>query len=167
MNETPRYLVRLGNQQEFGPADLEHLQQWAREGRVPVDALLVPEGGGEEIPVLDRPELAVILKAPPTTPGVRTISRSAGEESIATLIPYRNGPALAGYYVAIGSLIPLIGLIAGPVAMWLGAFGLRKRKADPNVHGLAHAWIAIIGGAIGTLISVGCLGSMFIGAFTA
>ncbi len=64
------------------------------------------------------------------------------------IIPYKNGPALAAYYVSIGSLLccPL-----GIVAVVLGIMGLQKRARQPEVKGSVHAWIGIVLGAITTL----------------
>jgi hypothetical protein len=67
------------------------------------------------------------------------------------LIPYKNPPALIGYYLAIFSLIPCIGLFVAIPAVVLGIIGLRKRKKEPVVKGSAHAWIAIVLGSLMTL----------------
>jgi hypothetical protein len=67
-------------------------------------------------------------------------------------IPYQNKPALIGYYLAIFSLIPVIGLPLGIAALILGIVGFRAVRKNPAIRGVAHAWVAII---LGLLTSVG------------
>ncbi len=82
------------------------------------------------------------------------------------LIPYKNAPALIAYYLGIFSLIPVIGLPLGMVAVVLGIMGLVKKSKTPQVRGTAHALIGIILGSITTLVWGGCVLLMMIGAFT-
>jgi hypothetical protein len=137
--------VRLSDGREFGPADADVLQQWAREGRVPVDASIV-SSSGEVIPAPAHPMLAPILGAPPVARP--HIAPPAGDGGVSTLIPYKNPPALIGYYTSIASLIPGLGLLLGPVAIVLGIVGFRAYRREPNLKGAAHAWVAIILGAL-------------------
>lgn len=158
--------IQLPDGQAFGPAELAMIAQWAREGRVPHDAMLLPVDGSPPRRVLDEPALAGLImppSAPPITPPWPSPAPPP-DDGVATLIPYRNPHALIGYYTSIGSLLPLLGAIAGPVAIVLGIIGLQKRKADPRKKGSVHAWIAIILGSIGTLISVGCIGAIIFGS---
>ena len=56
MSEEPaRFTVRLSDGQAFGPATVEMIRQWALEGRVPKDALLIPETGAEPKSVFAGP----------------------------------------------------------------------------------------------------------------
>lgn len=76
-----------------------------------------------------------------------------GGDATGGLIPYKNVPALVGYYVSIFGMLPCFPL--GIAAFILGILGLRKAKQNPAVRGQAHAWIAIIlGGLFGTLWTV-------------
>ena len=147
-----QFNLRISSGQEFGPATLDVLEQWAREGRVPMDGLLAPVDGSPVCSVFAEPRLRVLLQAsaavaaaPPTAP---TAPVQAPESGVAVMIPYKNAPALIGYYMAVASLIPGLGLLTGPIAVGLGIVGLQKRLKHPEVHGIAHAWIAIILGAI-------------------
>ena len=89
------------------------------------------------------------------------------EEGDATggIIPYKNGPALAAYYLGIFSLLPCIGLVLAIPAFILGIMGLKKRKENPAVKGSVHAWIGIIMGGIFTLVWGGAIVLMFVGTF--
>lgn len=155
------YMIRLGSGEQFGPATIDAVVQWAREGRVPMDALLIPTNGEPAKSVLSDPRLQAELgsrfAAPPT---------AKDEAPLSGLIPYKNPPALVGYYLGILSWLPFLGAVLGPTAIVLGIIGMRRRLADPNLRGLAHAWIAIIMGLIGTLISAGCILPMILHATT-
>ena len=154
------YKVRSSNGKEYGPADLDQIVQWAREGRLERDSMLVPVSGGEVKPVLAEPRLAAVLSAPPSIPGSLPTS---DEAPLSGLIPYKNPPALIGYYVSIFSCFPILGLLLGPAAIVLGIVGIRRRSADPKRRGLAHAWIAISFGVIGTCISLLMVAALFLG----
>ena len=73
------------------------------------------------------------------------------DDGIATLVPYRNMPALIGYYLGVFSLIPCLGLPLGIAAVVCGIFGLKKNQKEPTAKGKAHAWVAIVLGALTTL----------------
>jgi hypothetical protein len=74
--------------------------------------------------------------------------RDGGGEGFATVVPYRNGPALAAYYCGVFGLIPIVGFVLGPIALILGIIGLVKKKNNPKVHGTGHAIAGIILGII-------------------
>ena len=76
-------------------------------------------------------------------------------DSTGGIIPYKNGPALAAYYLGIFSIIPCFGLLLAIPALILGIIGLKKRKANPAIKGTAHAWIGIILGGIFTVVWLG------------
>jgi hypothetical protein len=67
------------------------------------------------------------------------------------IIPYKNPPALIGYYLGIGALVPVFGFLISIPAIVLGIMGLRKRMREPHVKGSVHAWIAIVLGTIGLI----------------
>ncbi|MCZ6834901.1 MAG: DUF4190 domain-containing protein [Planctomycetota bacterium] len=144
------YNVRNADGSEYGPADLDTIVQWTREGRIAREALLIPVDGGEAISVFAVPRLASILDTPPTIPEPLT----PPDDPLSGMIPYKNPPALIGYYIGLFSCFPFIGIIVGPMAIVLGIKGLRRRKKDPRCKGSAHAWIAIITGIIGTLFGL-------------
>ena len=130
---------------------MAQLGRWAQEGRIPSDAMLVPDDGRDPYPAVDEPSLKPHILAPPT--------RSTGpiephEQEGPALIPYKNPTALVGYYLSILSCIPLLGLVLGPIAIVLGIVGLRRVAKHPQRKGTVHAWIAIVFGLLGTAIGV-------------
>jgi hypothetical protein len=76
------------------------------------------------------------------------------DEGVATVIPYRNASALIAYYLGLFSCFPALGFPLAIVALVLGIRGLRAVRANPSVHGTAHAWIGLICGGIGFLINL-------------
>ena len=64
------------------------------------------------------------------------------------VIPYKNVPALAAYYLGLFSVIPFLGLLLGITAVILGIKGLKKQKERPVIKGGVHAWVGIICGFI-------------------
>ena len=81
-------------------------------------------------------------------PGRRPPPRRDGGDGFATIVPYRNGPALAAYYCGVFGLIPGVGFVLGPLAFVLGIVGLVKKKNNPKVKGTGHAIAGIILGII-------------------
>jgi DNA-directed RNA polymerase subunit RPC12/RpoP len=82
------------------------------------------------------------------------------DDAVTTLIPYKNGKALAAYYVGVFSLIPCLGLILGPIALILGIMGLRFVAAHPKAKGTGHAWAGVV---LGTLTTLGNWGIVIVG----
>ena len=71
-----------------------------------------------------------------------------------SLIPTKNGKALAAYYCGVFSLVPCLGLLLGPVAFVLGVLGLNAYRAHPAVHGRTHSLVGIILGGITGLVHI-------------
>ena len=66
------------------------------------------------------------------------------------VIPYKNVPALIGYYCGVFSLIPCF--FIGWAGLILGIIGLKRAKEHPEVKGKVHAWIGIIVGGFFALL---------------
>ena len=71
-----------------------------------------------------------------------------GNDAASVIVPYKNVPALVGYYLGVFSLIPCIGGVLALGALPLGIIGLRKARANPGAHGTGHAIVAIVLGSI-------------------
>jgi hypothetical protein len=81
----------------------------------------------------------------------RNIRRDPTDETVSTIIPYKNGRALLAYYLGVFSFIPCVGLLLGPAALILGILGLRYVKANPTAKGTGHAIAGVIMGVLTTL----------------
>ena len=78
---------------------------------------------------------------------------------VSTIIPYKNVPALVGYYMAcfglLAMIIPFLGALYGIAVLVLGILGMKKASANPEAKGKVHAIIAIIGGILETIVGIG------------
>ena len=150
MSDATGVTLQLPDGRTFGPAPMETIVEWARQGRIPVDAQL-SDGVSPPIVAGQHPLLAAhaVAATPPTHPGV--MAAAPADSPISGLIPYRNSPALVGYYISVFSLIPILGLILGPTAVILGIFGVKAYKNDNRRKGMAHAIVAISLGSLTTL----------------
>ena len=72
------------------------------------------------------------------------------QDAVATIIPYKNVPALIAYYCGVFSLIPC--LFIGWAGLILGIMGLKRAKEHPEAKGKVHAWIGIIVGGFFALL---------------
>ncbi len=88
-------------------------------------------------------------------------------DATAGIIPYKNVPALLGYYMGVFSLIPVIGFFLSIGALVCGILGLIRKKKHPNAKGSAHAWVGIIAGGIMFLVHSAVLALMITGIFLA
>jgi hypothetical protein len=79
------------------------------------------------------------------------------DDPLATVIPYRNGRALAAYYLGVFSLIPCLGLILGPLALIFGILGKRYVTQHPTAKGTGHAIAGIVLGSLTMLLNWGGL----------
>lgn len=105
--------------------------------------------------------------APITATPVEPLEGNANEpEGDATggVIPYKNVPALVGYYLGVFSLVPCFALLLGPAAVICGILGIRRYKAHPQVRGLAHDWVGIVLGSLTLLANLAFIGLMSGGA---
>jgi hypothetical protein len=67
-----KYLLHLADGTEYGPVDRVTLESWHREGRLPPDTLVWPEGAPEWVPIA-----AVLQTAPRPSPTVAAVPRPA------------------------------------------------------------------------------------------
>jgi hypothetical protein len=80
------------------------------------------------------------------------------------MIPTKNGPALAAYYLGIFSVIPFLGIPMGIIALILGIKGLRRAREHPEAKGKVHAWVGIIAGGLFALLYLALTGLMVVSA---
>ena len=72
-------------------------------------------------------------------------------------VPPRNGRALTGYYFAIASLIPVLGIVLGPIAVFNGVEGLNHVRQFPTHGGRAHGIVAVVLGSFTCLANIASL----------
>src|ERR1043166_827303 len=60
------------------------------------------------------------------------------------IIPYKNAMALSSYYCGVFGLIPILGVVLGPLAMTLGLLGFRYANRHPKARGKPHAIVGLI-----------------------
>ncbi len=90
---------------------------------------------------------------------------SMGTNTDATggVVPCKNPLALTGYYLAVFSLIPILGLALGIAAIIYGTLGYSAYQKEPRKRGQAHAWVAIILGSLTTPANIILLTEIFSG----
>lgn len=142
--------------QEFGPVDYGTLREWVQQCRVPPGATLIDMATGERQPALALfPDLGQLRPAP--------------DETVATIIPYRNVPALISYYLGVFSFIacvPFVGFLGIPMAiaaLVLGVKGLHLANVNPAAKGKVHAWIGILGGGLCMILGLIINGMVIVG----
>jgi hypothetical protein len=59
------------------------------------------------------------------------------------VIPYKNPSALASYYIGLASIIPVVGIFTGIMAVMLGIRGLMRYHAEPWRRGRLHSYAGI------------------------
>jgi hypothetical protein len=84
-------------------------------------------------------------------------------EPLAGLIPYKNWPALTGYYLGLFSLFPVLGLPLGITAIVMGVMGLKRANANPMVRGKGHAITALVCGGLFSLFNLALVVIFIIG----
>lgn len=147
------YHIIGADNQSHGPVDEATLLDWIIQGRANGQTQTRKEGDSEWKALSAFPEFAAALNnAPPPL--------AAAPEGDATggLIPYKNKHALIGYYMSIGGLllmcVPLLGLAYGIAVIYCGIKGRKNAIEHPEVKGSVHAWIAIVGGVIESIVAV-------------
>ncbi len=79
-------------------------------------------------------------------------SYTSQSDSMQSLIPTKNMPALISYYCGVFGLIPILGLPASIGGVILGAIGLSKYNSSPTPGAKVHALIGLILGIVEIII---------------
>src|SRR6516162_6710991 len=104
-----------------------------------------------------QPEPFRTGSGPVSSVASRDIDVRKSDGGFNVVVPYKNPPALIGYYFAVFSVIPCLALILGPIAFILGIFGLRYRSRNPTARGSVHAWVGVLLGGATFLANAGVL----------
>ena len=137
--------------QPRGPIEAATLTRWITEGRANGQTQTCPDGGSEWKPLAYFPEFATALtQAPPAPPNIS--AHASQGDATGGLIPYKNVPALVGYYMSVFGLlvmfVPVLGIIYSLVVIALGVFGLVTVKKNPQKRGTAHCVVAVVLGLL-------------------
>ena len=150
-----QYKIKGTDGNEYGPVSTEELSQWIAQNRCTRDSLVEADGSGEWVPLATLPEFQGDFASSPSASASAT---PKGDGGVSTVIPYKNVPALVGYYLAIfsglGLLCPPAGFVLALPALILGIIGLKKVNANPEAKGTVHAWIGILGGAFFCIVFI-------------
>ena len=137
---------------KHGPVDEAKIREWIAEGRANGQSMTCRVGDSQWRPLSEFSEFGSSAPPPLAAPGKGEGDATGG------LIPYKNKHALIGYYMSVGGLImmciPILGLIYTISVVVMGVKGLKNAKANPQVKGQVHSWIAIIGGSLETIVAV-------------
>jgi hypothetical protein len=144
------YKVLGSDGNEYGPVSAEQLKNWIAENRVEKKTPVIPEGGVDWVFLGSLPEFAAAFmlpasEPPPIPPSARASKSADGFNKI---IPYKNAKALAAYYLGVFSVIPPFGAVLGIVALFLGIWGLRFQRRNPETGGKVHAWVGVVLGGL-------------------
>src|SRR5258708_31066465 len=91
------YRIIGTDQKEYGPIDANQLRQWIVERRIHAQSAIKAEGAAQWQPLGAFPEFAPLLAAAP--PPVAGVAPAPRDDTISTIIPYRNARALIAYYL--------------------------------------------------------------------
>ena len=61
-------------------------------------------------------------------------------DPIASIVPYKNPPALISYYLGLFSIFPVLGLFLGVAALVLGIKGAKNVREHPGSEGKSPCW---------------------------
>jgi hypothetical protein len=146
---------------EYGPIDGEGLRTWISEGRAHSQSLVRKDGETQWQSLGTLPEFAWAAAPAPVAVGLPP--PASGNETVATIIPYRNPQALVAYYLGLFSLFHVLGFFLAVVAVILGIRGLLFAGRNPQAKGKVHAWVGIICGGLFGLFNLLIIVAMFIG----
>ena len=140
------YKILASDGHERGPIAVETIKQWIAEERVEKKTPVMPDGATDWVFLESLPEFAEAFASPP--PVISSAAAAPSGSGLNAVIPYKNVRALAAYYFAIFSIIPILGMPLGFAGCLLGILGLRFRTQNPAAGGRIHAWIGIVLGGL-------------------
>jgi hypothetical protein len=87
-------------------------------------------------------------KAQPKKPRPRSRDLAAAGDVFGDFTPWRNPPAVYSYVTSLFGLVPIAGLVLGPIAIALGVIGRVRLRRQPDIRGGNFAGAGIILGSI-------------------
>ncbi len=149
---SPSFKIVGGDGKEYGPIDLEALQQWAREGRVAGVTQVWDSRTGNWQPAAQIVELAGVFTAPPPTPAAAPVPGFAAPDIATAPVKTPRDPQSAVKAPAIFMLVvasialgcSLLGILMNVFRIGFGA--LPSQTSDPVLH--------ILSGTLGLVLNV-------------
>ena len=132
--------------ESYGPASQTEIAAWAADGRISPEDIIIPEGGEpQHASTVDWICDALASRTPPRHQS--EVDRSVNApNALEHVIPTRNAPAIAAWYLGVFGLIPGLGLPLAVAAIAMGIMGL-KRASEVKV-GLWHSILGLFLGVI-------------------
>lgn len=90
---------------------------------------------------------------PPKKRRPRSRDLAAAGEVFGDFTPWRNRPAVYSYIISLYGLVPLAGLLLGPVAILLGVVGWIRNRRQPDIRGGNFAAAGMVLGSIDLLFN--------------
>ncbi len=87
-------------------------------------------------------------------PKRRRRGEDRSELPLTSFLPERNPAAARAYVCALLGLIPVAGILLGPVALLFGWIGWRRYRANPDILGGGHALTGLILGPLELLVQL-------------
>ena len=184
MTQPAQYTIRDNFGNLYGPASIELLRQWIREGRIVAGMLIAPEGTTQWMEVSSHLGLADLFGKPalsyaqpmpapapvpavsttpatPTTPVELVYHHSTARVHLLSIVSLITG--ILGFFTCCCMVLYPVGALLGMAAVITGIIALREIKARPDEYtGTPLAIIGIICGSIELLIQLLLWGSFLI-----
>jgi TM2 domain-containing membrane protein YozV len=148
------YLVKGADGNLYGPADLSTLNQWAAEGRIVADSVLMDQATMGQTFARDLPGLQHHFSH--TRQPYQAAAPPYGSAPSQT---WQSPPAPSGTPYAPYGISPAVGppkskVVAALLAFFLGGLGIHRFYLGHNGTGIAMLVICVIGGFITCGLSV-------------
>lgn len=147
------YFVVGQDGSRYGPADVDTLVQWAREGRLVAESPLIERGSDRQLHAADLPALSTILGTvksnTPPQPGVRIERGEFPTMTHPGSRPMAPGAAPPTYrpmqmpHAAQSNLSHRSKVLAGILGLLLGAFGVHRFYLGYNGIGVIQLILGI------------------------
>src|SRR6185436_13144219 len=146
------YKIKGSDDREYGPATLEQIQHWIREGRVNSRTPLLGPGATDWKAAAEYPE----FNLPPVPPPVAPVAAARPVSTASPIHPsvQERGLAVTSLVLGILSLV-CFGLITGIPAIICGHIAHNRARRSPERYGGAGLAVAgFVTGYVGLLMSL-------------
>ena len=156
------YFTVGSDNQHHGPINVDTLNQWIAQGRANGQTMTRLDDSQEWKPLATFSEFTTALAHAPLATG------SAQGDATGGIIPYENCSGVGRSLYEYRRIVTHVRSCARGFVRDRGSHDghqrVEKVKAQPEVKGTIHAWIAVVGGSIETIVgiltTIGLIGSM-------